>query len=77
MSQCGYDEWFAQPINNAQLNTVAAYYDLVPAFQALLRAQGRDMEKFFQAARDLAKLPLAKRRQALRACLHPMETKTD
>jgi predicted aminopeptidase len=77
VSQCGYDEWFAQPINNAQLNTVAAYYDLVPAFQALLRAQGRDMEKFFQAARDLAKLPLAKRRQALRACLHPMETKTD
>jgi predicted aminopeptidase len=70
----GYDDWFGQPINNAQLNTVAAYYDLQPAFQALLRAQGGDMEKFFDAARALAKLPLAKRHEALVALLQPKET---
>ena len=29
------------PINNAKLNTISAYYELRPAFQALLRAQGR------------------------------------
>jgi predicted aminopeptidase len=76
VSTPGYDEWFTQPLNNAQLNTVAAYYDLEPAFQALLRAQGGDMEKFFQAARDLAKLPLEKRRQALCAFLNPEKTES-
>jgi predicted aminopeptidase len=67
----GYDRWFAEPVNNAQLNTVAAYYELVPAFQALLRAKGGDLEKFYQAVADLAKLPLSKRHQALRAYLNP------
>jgi predicted aminopeptidase len=65
----GYDGWFAEPINNAQLNIVAAYFDLVPAFQALLRAKGGDMEKFYAAVEDLAKLPLEKRHQALGAYL--------
>src|SRR5262249_39215461 len=30
-----YDAWFAREINNAQLNSVAAYYDLVPGFERL------------------------------------------
>ena len=30
-SDTQYDEWFAHQLNNAQLNSVAAYYDLVPA----------------------------------------------
>jgi predicted aminopeptidase len=67
VSKSGYDDWFAEPINNAQLNTVAAYYDLVPAFQALLRAQGGDLEKFYQAVEALAKKPLPTRHEALRA----------
>jgi predicted aminopeptidase len=70
VSKSGYDEWFAEPVNNAQLNTVAAYYDLVPAFQALLRAQGGDMDKFYKAAGDLAKEPLPKRHEALHAYLN-------
>ncbi len=65
----GYDEWFAQPINNAKLNTVSAYYDLVPAFQALLRAKGGDMEKFYGAVAALGKLPVEKRHEALRRYL--------
>jgi len=67
----GCDYWIAGPLNNAQLNTVAAYYDLVPAFQALLRAQGGDMEKFYAAVETLAKQPLQKRHEALRAHLDP------
>jgi predicted aminopeptidase len=67
----GYDPWFAEPLNNAQLNTVAAYFDLVPAFQALLRANGGDMEAFYAAVGDLAKMPLEKRHQTLRAYLNP------
>jgi len=65
-----YDGWFSHPINNAKLNTVSAYYDLVPAFQALLRANGNDMEKFYEAAAALGKLPPAKRLDALRALAH-------
>jgi predicted aminopeptidase len=71
VSKSGYDDWFSEPINNAKLNIVAAYFDLVPAFQAVLSAKGGDMEKFYQAVEELAKLPLEKRHQALRAYLTP------
>ena len=67
--QSGYDEWFAEPINNAKLNTVSTYYDLVPAFQALLRANGGDLEKFYGAVAALGKLPVGKRHEALREYL--------
>jgi predicted aminopeptidase len=71
VAKSGYDYWFDEPINNAQLNTVAAYYDLVPAFQGLLRTQGGDLEKFYMAAGDLGKEPLQKRHEDLRAYLNP------
>lgn len=69
VAKSGYDDWFAEPINNAKLNTVSSYFDLVPAFQALLRAQGGDMEKFYEAVGDLGKLPLDRRHQVLRSYL--------
>jgi len=61
----GYDEWFARGVNNAQLNSVATYYDLRPAFERLLHAQGGDLERFYSAAKKLAKLPKAERQQRL------------
>ncbi|MGP8236677.1 MAG: aminopeptidase [Limisphaerales bacterium] len=67
----GYDYWFSEPINNAKLNTVSAYYDLKPAFEALLQAQGGDMEKFYHAVGDLAKMPVPLRHQTLRGYLKP------
>jgi predicted aminopeptidase len=71
VSRSGYDDWFSEPVNNAKLNTVAAYYDLVPAFQAVLRSQGGDLGKFFNGVRELAKQkPLEKRHDALRAYLN-------
>ena len=65
----GYDYWFAEPINNAKLNTVSAYYDLAPAFEALLRAQGGDLEKFYRAVGDIGRMPLQQRHQKLRSYL--------
>jgi predicted aminopeptidase len=62
-----FDQWFDEPINNAKLNTISAYYDLVPAFDALLRANGGDMEQFYQAVARLAKLPLPERHRQLAA----------
>jgi predicted aminopeptidase len=63
----GYDEWFAHPVNNAQLNSVAAYYDLVPGFERLLELNGGDLEKFYQAVEQLAGEPKAERQRWLRA----------
>jgi predicted aminopeptidase len=74
VGKSGYDYWFAEPINNAQLNTVAAYYDLVPAFQAMLRTQNGDLAKFYEAVRELAKWPLPKRHEILRAYLNPKKS---
>lgn len=67
----GYDWWFSEPINNAKLNTVSAYYDLAPAFQALLQAQGGDLKKFYDAVARLGKMPLEQRHAALRSYLKP------
>jgi predicted aminopeptidase len=61
-----YDDWFARPVNNAQLNSVAAYYDLVPGFERLLELNGGDLEKFYQAADRLAREPKTGRQQKLR-----------
>ena len=62
-----YDSWFGPKLNNAQLNSVAAYYDLVPGFERLLELNGGDLEKFYAAAEQLAKKPKQERQQYLRA----------
>src|ERR1051325_10362383 len=61
-----YDAWFAGPVNNAQLNSVAAYYDLVPGFDHLLELNGGDLQKFYEAADLLAAKPKKERREGLR-----------
>ena len=61
-----FDEWFTEPINNAKLNTISAYYDLVPAFAALLSANHGDLEKFFQ---DVARSrKICRFSSAIRSC---------
>jgi len=60
-----YDEWFKQGLNNAQLNTVDAYYHLVPAFRQLLREQDNNLEDFYRAAEALGKLKETERQARL------------
>ncbi len=62
-----YDGWLKHPINNAHLNSVAAYYDLVPAFEQLLSLNGGNMEQFYRAAEELAHKPKSQRQEQLRA----------
>jgi predicted aminopeptidase len=62
-----YDGWLKHPINNAHLNSVAAYYDLVPAFEQLLALNGGNMEQFYRAAEQLAHKPKSQRQEQLRA----------
>jgi predicted aminopeptidase len=61
----GYDRFFANGVNNANLASVAAYTELVPAFNALLAREGGDLPRFYAAARTLAKLPRPERQAAL------------
>ncbi len=63
----GYDRWFAQPLGNAHLASVAIYTQRVPAFEALLKQQDGDLPRFYAAVRELAALPAAERKTRLDA----------
>lgn len=62
-----YDHWFAQPINNARLLTIATYHDQVPAFSQLLANHYYDFAAFYQACVELTQLSAEQRQQALAA----------
>jgi predicted aminopeptidase len=59
------DRWLALPLNNARLNTVATYHELLPLFEALLRRHGGVGEAFFGEIDRLRKLEGRARRQRL------------
>ena len=63
----GFDQWFSESLNNAKLGSVAAYNELVPAFQKLLADKGGELGAFYDAVRELASLPEAQRRERLDA----------
>ena len=60
-----YEFWFAGPVNNAQIVSVASYTQQVPAFLALLAQENGDMKRFYAAAKVLAELPKAERHAKL------------
>jgi predicted aminopeptidase len=60
-----YEEWLTEGLNNARLASVATYYDCLPGFERLLAEQGNDLTRFYAAARELARLPMAARHQKL------------
>jgi len=60
----GYDGWFARA-NNASFGVLAAYTELVPQFERLYEAQGRDPARFYAAVKALADLPKDERRATL------------
>jgi predicted aminopeptidase len=62
----GYDGWFERA-NNAVLGIQASYNDLVPPFERLFEAQGRDFTRFYDTVRGLAAMPKAERRAKLAA----------
>jgi predicted aminopeptidase len=62
----GFDRWFAQKVNNAQIASVAVYTHWVPAFQALLKQQGSDLALFYDAVKALAVLSQYERTSRLK-----------
>ncbi len=65
LNTTGYDNWVAQA-NNASFGAQAAYDELVPGFEALFEASGKDWQRFYDAVRALAELPKNERHQALK-----------
>jgi predicted aminopeptidase len=61
----GYDRFFAEPLSNAHLASIATYNDFVPAFRALL-VREKSFPRFYAAARRLAQLPRSERDRRLK-----------
>ena len=61
----GYDSWFANSLNNAQLSTVTSYNDLVPSFEKLLKQSGDNLEVFYGLVAGFAKLNETQRKEKL------------
>jgi predicted aminopeptidase len=57
--------WFQRPVNNARLNTLAAYFDLVPAFDTLLKKREGDFNRFYGTLESFHGLDRAERRRRL------------
>lgn len=51
----GYDRWFAEPLSNAHLSSIATYHDFVPGFRALLTQQ-QSLAQFYEAVRTMSVL---------------------
>jgi predicted aminopeptidase len=60
-----YDRAFARPWNNARLNSVATYYELVPGFERLLQSHGGDVQSFYAAVKAMRKMNKDERRATL------------
>ncbi len=57
-----FENWFEKgDINNAQLASIATYYDCVPGLKRELAAAGGDLDAFYRRVRELAKLDQEKR----------------
>jgi predicted aminopeptidase len=56
-----YDDWFAQPLNNATLVGVTQYARHIAAFRALFMESGRDFSRFYAAVEALGQLPSEER----------------
>jgi predicted aminopeptidase len=62
-----YNAWMAAPINNAKLNSVALYFDLVPALGRLLAKEEYQLPNFYERCAQLEDLNSEERRGLLEA----------
>ncbi len=65
----GYDGWFSQELNNANLVASATYRRLVPAFTALYKSADQNMKKFYEEANNIAQKDKQERENVLAGLL--------
>jgi predicted aminopeptidase len=70
-----YDQWIKEGLNNARLASEANYYDCVPGFERLLADSGNDLPRFYAAAKEMSRLPMAERHAKL--CRTPAAPSSD
>jgi predicted aminopeptidase len=56
-----YGDWLEEGLNNADLASIATYYDCLPGFQRLLRNDGGSLPRFYSDVRRLAHEPQTER----------------
>ncbi|MGZ5203137.1 MAG: aminopeptidase, partial [Telluria sp.] len=61
----GYDLFFAEPLTNAHLASIATYNDFVPAFRALL-AKEKSFPAFYREVKRIAELDRGERHRVLK-----------
>ena len=66
-AMAGYDNWFAQKPNNANLAAMGLYNDRVPAFLELLHEEHDSLPRFYARVRELAGMDRAQRETVLAA----------
>ena len=66
-----FESWFEREINNADLASVATYYDCVPGFERELAEVGGDLKAFYRRVLELAKRDQAERDAAVCAPPRP------
>ena len=69
----GYDRWFAQPLGNAHLASIATYTQRLPAFEALLAREKGILPHLYTQAKRLARLSQADRDRELGVLTIPRE----
>ncbi|WP_256077823.1 aminopeptidase [Massilia sp. YIM B04103] len=72
----GYDRWFAEPLTNAHLSSVATYNDFLPGFRALL-AREKNMKAFYAAVQGMGNLPTTERHERLQQLAKAMPAETE
>ena len=53
-AMAGYDQWFSQSPNNANIAAIGLYNDRVPAFMELLHEERDNLPRFYARVRELA-----------------------
>jgi len=68
-----YDHWVLSGVNNAKVQSIATYYDYVPAFENILIEQGGDLNKFYSIIDGLIEKTIEDRRTYLEGYLTEKE----
>ena len=57
----GYDNWFSEGLNNAQIATVASYNKFVPGFKSIFEQENGEFLKFYERIDEMSKTSKAAR----------------
>ena len=61
----GYDGWFRRELNNARLVAVSTYRRYIPAFDAMYKEVGSDLQRFYLRAEEVAEQPSEERQATM------------